>query len=114
MSVKYRIVFNIRSENNKLPSEKIIIACVNQLWKNSKRLGTEAIEHLRKAIRPMGQLSSGLFLNLDEFNLDNEKQWFELFKVKNTRFLLNEYEFTKIADNFVRVKFWTEGRLIIS
>ena len=108
----YRLVFNIRSEKNFIPDKIVIFKCVNQIWVDSQRNGTKALNVIRSAIRPMGQLSSGLFLNCDAFDLNTNEDWLKLFKVNADEPLAFRYEFAAIAKNYVRVKFWAEGESI--
>ena len=110
----HRIVFNFRCENNLLPDENTIILCVNQLWENMTKDGVTALFKIRKFIRPMGQLQSGLFLNLDEADLQNADDWLKLFNVKLNTNISNKYEFVKLADNYVRIRFLVKGNLTIN
>ena len=105
----YRIVFSVRSEKNKLPDEEVLKLCISQLWKNSLKEGIPALENIRKSIKPMGQLNSGLFLNLDNKVLNCDADWLELFKVEEDICTAKNFEVVKIAENYIKIKFLTQG-----
>ena len=87
--------------------------CINQFWEYVNTEGTTAINRVRKFIRPMCQLQSGLFLNLDDAKLESDEDWLNLFMVKASCNLTNDFEVIQIADNYVRIQFMTEGNSLL-
>ena len=108
-NMAYRVVFNMRGEESIMANDGTLMACVNQIWYNTVIKGVPGLEYIREMIRPMGQLTSGLFLNLDSESLKDDQDWLNRFNVLSTTPMLNKYSIIKIADNYKRVQFSSNG-----
>ena len=99
-----RVLFSFRSEEHKLPSDRILIETTNAIHLEFTKSPQRTFLKYKKWIQPMCQLKNGIFISINEnsgpFQFQNEE----------TDIKIKEIEVQHVAENFVRINFeWNKA-----
>ena len=107
----FRIVFNFRSDGGYSLDCETLAFCVSKIWTDISNEGVKALNSYRNMIFPMGQLSAGLFINLDNETASSKDRCLNAFDASNETPLLENMELIIIAENYIRFKLFMKGDL---
>ena len=95
-----RIQYSFRTEDFKLPDERILFNTVRNIHERFIEDPTKTFEEIRKWARPMNQLQNGLFLSINE-----ETGPYPYVNNQETNESRLEMKIYYIADYFARIIF---------